>query len=251
MLVSIITPTFNSAKFIAETYKSLHAQTYQEWEWIITDDCSKDNTAQIVEAIALGDSRVKFFVNSENRGAAYTRNNSISHARGKYIAFIDSDDKWHPSKLERQLGVMEKNGVSFSFTGFIMTDESGKQMGKRVDCNRGNGFKVDYEDMLKKKVTLGCSTVMLRVDAFESIKMPNLRTGQDYALWLELLKQGKHAYLVPEALSFYRVHKNSISRNKVKKAFRQWQIYRELERLNILKSTYCFLFYAYRALLRK
>ncbi|HHQ6568766.1 TPA: glycosyltransferase family 2 protein [Serratia fonticola] len=251
MLVSIITPTYNSEKFIGETYESLCSQTYNTWEWIITDDCSSDNTVQVLKKIAQEDSRVKIFVNVENLGAAHTRNNSLSHAQGEYIAFIDSDDKWHPEKLKRQLDIMNNNNISFSFTGFIMTDETGRKLGKRVDCNRSEGFKVNYVDMLKKKVTLGCSTVMLKADSFKNIEMPNLRTGQDYALWLKLLKQEKYAYLVSEGLSFYRVHKNSISRNKLKKALRQWEIYRNLEGLGILKASYCFAFYAYRAVVRK
>lgn len=247
-MVSIITPTFNSRSYIGETYLSIRGQSHQNWEWLVTDDCSTDGSAAFVAELAAKDSRVKSFRNIENSGAAITRNNSILHAAGDFIAFIDSDDYWEPEKLERQLQFMGEK-IDFSFTAYAIMDERGNLTGKLVDANRSGSF--GYDDMLCKAATLGCSTVMLRRSAFADLSMPLIRTGQDYALWLKLLKTGKRAHLIGEPLTRYRITPNSISRNKVKKAKRQWQIYREIEGLALPKAAYCFAFYAWRAVFRR
>ncbi len=246
--ISIITATFNSSDELLYTYNSIKKQTHFIWEWLVTDDCSSDNTFKLLKDISSNDKRVKIFKNSENSGAAISRNNSLDHAKGEYIAFIDSDDLWKPSKLEKQLAFMGDD-IDFSFTAYELINESGECLDKIVDGNQSGIFS--YEDMLMKKATLGCSTVMLRRSAFQDITMPLLRTGQDYATWLKLLKTGKKAYLLNEVLTKYRIMPNSISRNKVKKAKRQWQIYRDVEKLPFFKSVICFCFYAWRAVFRK
>lgn len=247
--VSIITATYNSSSLIIDTYESILKQSLQSWEWLVTDDCSTDNTFEILEKLSKNDSRVVIFKNDKNSGAAVSRNNSLSYAQGKFVAFIDSDDLWLSGKLEKQLKFMEDKGIDFCFTAYELINEKGVRLGQRVDTHL-NSF-VTYEDMLKKKATLGCSTVMLRRSAFDDISMPLLRTGQDYATWLKLLKLGKNAHPLTEVLTQYRILPNSISRNKLKKARRQWQIYRKVENLPILKSAKCFLFYAWRAVFRK
>ncbi|MCJ8319614.1 MAG: glycosyltransferase [Colwellia sp.] len=247
-LISIITATYNSSDTVEKTYQSIREQSYTEWEWLITDDCSTDNTLEIIEGISQKDSRVKVYSNPVNSGAAVSRNNSLNHVAGTFIAFIDSDDLWQPNKLDKQLDFMGNN-IDFSFTGYGLIDEQGSQLDKFVDINQSGAF--GYHDMLKKKATLGCSTVMLRRNAFTDISMPLLRTGQDYATWLKLLKSGKEAHLLNEVLTHYRIMPNSISRNKFKKAKRQWQIYRGVEKLPLLTSVICFYFYAYRAVFRK
>lgn len=246
--VSIITATYNSENEILTTYKSIFSQGYENWVWLVTDDCSSDNTVNILQDIAAQDERVKVFSNKVNSGAAVSRNNSLNHAEGDFIAFIDSDDLWKPDKLEKQLAFMS-DGIDFSFTAYDLIDEQGKVLNQNVDVNQSGKFS--YEDMLRKKATLGCSTVMLRPNAFDDISMPLLRTGQDYATWLKLLKTGKNAHLLNEVLSHYRIMPNSISRNKFKKAKRQWQIYRKVENLPLFKSATCFSFYAWRAVFRK
>ena len=246
--VSIITATYNSSSLIIDTYESILKQSIQSWEWLVTDDCSTDNTFEILEKLSKNDSRVVIFKNDKNSGAAVSRNNSLSYAQGKFVAFIDSDDLWLPNKLEKQVDFMEKIQADFSFTAYELIDVSGNILGQRVDTHLTS--YVDYEDMLKKKATLGCSTVMLRRGAFNDLSMPLLRTGQDYATWLKLLKT-TNAYVNGEVLTQYRIVPNSISRNKVKKAKRQWQIYRKIEKLSILKSIICFFFYAWRAVFRK
>lgn len=247
-LVSIVTATYNSSQEILETHQSIFAQTHSSWEWLITDDCSSDNTFEIITGLSEQDARIRVFRNEVNSGAAVSRNNSLRHAKGEFIAFIDSDDVWAPDKLDKQLDFMGET-VDFSFTAYELINELGVLMNQTVDANQNGAF--DYEDMLRKKATLGCSTVMLRRNAFSDLSMPLLRTGQDYATWLKLLKTGKKAYLLNEVLTSYRILPTSISRNKVKKAKRQWQIYREVENLPMIKSAVCFCFYAWRAVFRK
>ncbi|HGG9050788.1 glycosyltransferase family 2 protein [Enterobacter hormaechei] len=248
--ISIITPTFNSGSTIVETYNSISKQTHENWEWLVTDDCSSDDTINILSSICEKDSRVRVFKNSTNSGAAVTRNNSLSNVSGDFITFIDSDDLWFSSKLEKQLNFMIVNELDFTFTAYELVDAQGIPLGKVVDL-QGDNFSVNYSDMLKKKATLGCSTVMIKKNAFSDFSMPLIRTGQDYALWLKLLKSGKKAHLLNEILTRYRILPNSISRNKFKKSQRQWNIYREIENLTVLQSAYCFCFYAWRAIFRK
>lgn len=248
--ISIITPTFNSASTILQTYNCISGQTHHNWEWLVTDDCSSDNTISIMSAICEKDSRVKLFKNAINSGAAVARNNSLANASGEYISFIDSDDLWFTFKLEKQLNFMLADNLDFTFTAYDLVDAQGNPLGKVVDL-QGDNFSVDYFDMLKKKATLGCSTVMFKRAAFSDFSMPLIRTGQDYALWLKLLKSGKKAYLLNEILTRYRILPNSISRNKIKKSQRQWSIYRKIEKLSLVHSAYCFGFYAWRAVFRK
>lgn len=248
-LISIITPTFNSQDFIGEVYKSIKNQTYTNWEWVITDDCSTDDTYDVISKLSKQDPRIKVFKNDINSGAALTRNNSIVKSCGNYLAFIDSDDFWCCDKLEKQLEFMESNCIDFSFTAFELIDGNNNKLNVTVDSNQIS--PLSYEDMLRKKATLGCSTVMLRREAFTDISMPNIRTGQDYALWLKLLKSNVLAYPFSSILTHYRILPDSISRNKFKKAKRQWEIYRRIECLPLLKSLECFFFYAWRAVFRK
>ncbi|ARO97216.1 Putative teichuronic acid biosynthesis glycosyltransferase TuaG [Vibrio alginolyticus] len=248
-LISIITASYNCEGFIKKTYDSIASQTYKHWEWIVTDDCSSDSTLECLREISLNDSRVKVFLNDVNSGAAVSRNNSISKSQGDYLAFIDSDDVWYTEKLEQQLSIMDSNDLEFSFTAYELIDESGKSLNKRIDFEQCEA--IGYKDMLKKKATVGCSTVMLRKNAFNDLSMPLIRTGQDYALWLKLLKLGAKAYPINKVLMQYRIVPGSISRNKFKKAKRQWEIYRKIERLSLFNAVICFSFYAWRAVFRK
>ncbi|ALM72121.1 glycosyltransferase family 2 protein [Vibrio vulnificus] len=249
MKISIITATYNSSRFIEETYNSILNQSYTNWEWLVTDDASTDNTYEILVRISNNDPRVKIFRNRTNSGAAVSRNNSLDHVDGKYIAFIDADDTWCNSKLSRQIEYMKDNGFDFTFTAYNLIDENGHSLKKTVDSKNKGAF--NYHDMLAKKATLGCSTVVINSKILNESRMPLIRTGQDYAFWLLLLKQGYVAHIFPELLTNYRINSNSISRNKLKKAKRQWQIYREFEGLNFFTSLFYFSFYAYRALFRK
>ncbi|HGH3376732.1 glycosyltransferase family 2 protein [Enterobacter ludwigii] len=249
-LISIITPSYNSELFIEQTYKSICSQTYQNWEWVVTDDNSSDNTWELLKQISASNPKVKVYQNRVNSGAAVSRNNSIAKSTGDYLAFIDSDDKWEPSKLELQLKFMKDNDYAFCFTAYSLINEKGDTINKTID-KRDESVAINYKDLLAKKVTLGCSTVMLHKTAFRQIKMPLIRTGQDYALWLSLLKEYNiNAVLYPKVLTSYRIVAGSISRNKLKKAMRQWSIYRKIEKIDLIKSMWYFLNYAWRAISR-
>ena len=247
-LVSIITPSFNAMKFIEETYCSITQQTYANWEWLITDDCSDDGTWEYISAIALKDPRIKIIKNRCNSGAAVTRNRSIERAKGDFIAFLDSDDIWLPDKLSRHIEFMEQQQANVSFTPYLLIDENSTDIGEIIDINKEGAFS--YEDMLLKKSTMGCCTVIVRSCAFSDLSMPLIRAGQDYALWLKLLKTGQKAVIFSEVLSKYRIVTNSLSRNKLKKAYNIWQVYRDIEQLNIIKALYVFSHYAVRALFK-
>ncbi|MUJ37282.1 glycosyltransferase family 2 protein [Aliivibrio fischeri] len=248
-LISIITPAFNCRNTIGETYNSICLQSYDNWEWIITDDQSSDDTYLHLVQLSKNDRRIKVLRNKQNEGAAVSRNKSINFSDGEYLAFIDSDDLWHEDKLLNQVNIMMAESLSFTFTAYGLIDVHGNSLGGIVDSKQKE--PLTYEDMLRKKATLGCSTVMLKRSSFDIIEMPLIRTGQDYALWLKLLKTGVKAYPITEVLTQYRILPDSISRNKIKKAKRQWQIYREIEKLSLLKSLECFCFYAWRAVFRK
>lgn len=245
MLVSIITPSYNSSKFIKETYQSIKAQSHEDWEWLITDDLSTDDSWQIIQEMATKDHRIKAVKNEINSGAAVSRNNSISRAKGEYLAFLDSDDIWLPKKLELHLNFMQQNNSPLSFTSYSLIDEESKALNTLVDTSLSGEF--DYEDMLRKKATMGCCTVIVKKASFEDISMPLIRAGQDYALWLKLLKTGVKASIFQQPLSQYRIVSNSLSRNKYKKSLKIWQVYRNIENLNLVKASYVFAHYAVRA----
>ena len=246
--VSIITPTYNAEKFIEETIKSVSAQTYENYEHLIIDDCSSDLTVNIIEKYQSYDNRIKLIKAPTNGGAAEARNIGIKSASSKYIAFIDSDDIWEENKLKKQLEFMEQTQAAFSYTAYQIIKEDGELTNKCID-EKAKPI-VNYKDMLRKKSTLGCSTVMLDKERIGEIEMPLIRTGQDYALWLKLLKNGYNAYCLNEVLTRYRIVSNSISRNKFKKAKRQWQIYRKIEKINLIPALWYFTNYAYRAVSR-
>ncbi|AAZ24772.1 glycosyltransferase [Colwellia psychrerythraea] len=247
--VSIIMATYNSEKFLRETLDSICCQTYGNWELIITDDSSTDNTSDILRDYSERYNNIFYSINEVNQGAAISRNKCISQAKGMYIAFIDSDDLWAHNKLEKHIHFIAEHNSAISFTSYELMNENGIPLGKYVDANIPP--VLTYNDMLRKKATIGCSTVILSSKLVGEFKMPLLRTGQDYATWLLLLKKVEVAHHFPKVLTKYRVCKNSISRNKFKKAKRQWQIYREVEKLPFYESIVCFCFYAWRAVFRK
>jgi teichuronic acid biosynthesis glycosyltransferase TuaG len=247
-LVSIITPSFNSSEYIEQAAAAVFAQTFQNWEWLITDDCSQDASWSAICKLCAEDSRIKAVRNDTNFGAAFSRNRSLDRANGDYVAFLDADDYWKPDKLEKQVAFMQETGVVFSFTAYEIVDADGLVRGRVVDGAFDGS--VGYEDMLCKRATMGCSTVMLSRAAVGPDRMPNLRTGQDYAFWLTLLKKIGAARCLPVVLTSYRITPGSISRNKFSKAKRQWQIYRACEKLGLGKSLWCFANYAYRAVAR-
>ena len=242
-LVSIITPLYNSEKFIAETIESVLAQTYKNWEMIIVNDCSKDNGASIVEKYVGKDKRIKLFNNERNMGVSFTRNRAIDLAQGKYIAFLDSDDLWHKEKLKKQIGMMEEKNISLSYTAYTKINENGSLRGK-IEVPE----KVNYKGLLKGNI-MGCLTVVARKDILKDSKFKQTKQ-EDYILWLELLKKINFSCGLQESLAFYRVLDNSRSSNKVDLVKFNWKIYREVEKLNLIESIYYFVIYLTRGIRR-
>lgn len=241
-VVSVITPTFNSSKFILDTINSVREQTYLNWEMIIVDDCSNDNTVEIIENEVENDDRIKLIKLKKNVGSAVARNTAIEKARGRFIAFLDSDDMWTKDKLDLQVEFMLKNDLAFSFTEYALIDENGKETGKVVKIPE----KLNYKELLKNTI-IGCLTVMLDKEKIGTIKMPEIRTRQDTALWLKILREGYTAYGLQQNLAKYRKVSNSISSNKFKAMYNTWKVYRNIEKLSFLRSSWCFVNYAYNA----
>lgn len=245
-LVSIITPSYNSKRFIEDTVKSVQNQTYTNWEMIIVDDCSNDGTREILTRLADLDDRIKVFFMNENSGAAIARNKALKEAKGKFIAFLDSDDMWHETKLEKQLAFMRNKDIAFSFTEYELMDEEGVLLNKKVEIPDS----IDYHGLLKNTI-IGCLTVMINREKTGYFEMPNIRTRQDFALWLSILKKGFTAYGLKETLSKYRVVKGSISSNKINAAKKTWYVFREVEKLNLVYSSWCFLNYSFQAIKKR
>ncbi len=232
-LVSIIMPTYNCAKFILETIDSVQAQTYQGWELIIVDDCSTDNTKEVLSAVLENDSRIKYFCLEKNAGAAMARNKAMELAKGHYMAFLDSDDIWFPEKLEKQIGFMEENGVLFSCTAYEWIDEKSNSLNKVINTVK----RVDYNRLLLD-CPVGNSTVMYDVSALGKFRTPNIRKRNDDALWLQILKREKYIYGMKDVLMRYRIRSNSISHNKLSLIKYHWKLYRDIEHLSIFRSIF-------------
>lgn len=232
-LVSIITPTYNCAKFIARTLDSVQAQTYQNWEMIIVDDRSQDNTKEIVEGYMKNDPRIQYYLLDVNSGAAVARTTAMSLAKGAYMAFLDSDDIWMPDKLERQIKWMQENDYAFSCTAYEQIDEEDNFLGKTIKTLK----KTDYNRLLLD-CPVGNSTVMYDVEKMGKFEVPNIRKRNDDALWLQMLKKEKYIWGMPDVLMKYRIRQNSISSNKLKVIKYHWILYRDIEHLSVIRSAF-------------
>ena len=232
-LVSIITPTYNCATFIAETIESVLAQTYQNWEMIIVDDCSKDDTKTIVESYSQKDPRIRYYLLKQNSGAAVARTKAMELANGSYMAFLDSDDLWMPDKLIRQIEWMEENNYAFSCTSYEQIDESGMSLGKTIKTIN----KTDYNRLLLD-CPVGNSSVIYNVERMGKFEVPNIRKRNDDALWLQMLKKEKYIWGLNEVMMQYRIRKNSISSNKLNVIKYHWILYRDIEHLSLLRSAF-------------
>lgn len=237
-LVSVITPTYNCADFIAETIESVQKQTYSKWEMIIVDDKSTDNTKEIVERYAKNDSRIKYYCLECNSGAAVARTKAMQIADGEYMAFIDSDDLWLENKLESQLEFMNDEDCAISCTAYQQIDENGNLLNKVIKTIE----KTDYNRLLLD-CPVGNSTVMYNVKKMGKFEVPNIRKRNDDALWLQMLKKEKYIMGMPDVLMYYRVRKNSISSNKLKVIKYHWILYRDIEHLSIIRSLFHILYW--------
>ena len=205
-LVSIITPSYNTAAFLRQTIESVRAQTYTNWEMLIVDDCSTDETDDVVASF--DDERIRYFKNERNSGAAVSRNRALREARGKYVAFLDSDDLWTPDKLEKQVRFMQENSVAFSYTNYEEMDEQGRRTGvlwtgpRRIGRMRMRTFNY-----------MGCLTVMYDREAVGLVQIADLKKRNDYALWLRVSRKAA-AVLLPETLAVYRVRSSGSITNR-------------------------------------
>lgn len=231
-LVSIITPTWNCAQFICETIQSIRAQTYQNWELIILDDCSTDNTQEVIAPYLEADNRIKYICNDQNSGAAVTRNNALKVAKGKWIAFLDSDDLWYPEKLEKQINFMVANGYHFSYTGYCEINEESKETGRVI-----LGPKHITKAGMYAFCWPGCLTVMYDREYVGLVQIADIKKNNDYAMWLKVC-QKVDCYLLPEVLAKYRRGRlGSISTHSVFTMI-QWhyKLFRDADNMNAIVS---------------
>jgi len=245
-LVSIITPSYNSSKFIEECINSVITQSYIDWEMIIVDDYSTDNSRDLILKFAKEDNRINPIFLDENLGAAAARNIAIKQSKGKYIAFLDSDDIWKSEKLEKQLSFMNDRNIAFSFTSYLPMSEDGKEYFNIIKVPE----KMTYASYLRNTI-IGCLTVIIDKEKTGKFQMPNIRSSHDMALWLLIMKRGFSAYGLDENLAYYRIVSNSNTSKKWKAAKEVWDVYRKVEKLNIIYSVYNFIGYAYNAIKKR
>ena len=244
-LVCIITPTFNSANFIAETIKSVQNQSYSNWEMILIDDGSIDNTEEIILSLIENDTRIQFYKLNQNSGPAVARNKGIEKATGTYMTFIDADDIWFPKFIETSIKTIQETGIPFVFSSYKRSNE----MLEFVYSDFIVPPKVTYTDILKSN-SISCLTAFLDIKSLGKKYMPLIRKRQDMGLWLQYLKGIPFAYGIQDTQAIYRIRENSLSRKKSDLIKYQWQFYREVEKLTILQSTYYMLHWMYKGFMK-
>jgi teichuronic acid biosynthesis glycosyltransferase TuaG len=238
-MVSIIMATYNSADFIEHSIMSVLNQTYTNWELLVTDDCSTDNTLNLLQEYASKDKRIKVFFLEKNSGPGVARNYSIKHAKGRFIGFCDSDDQWKPEKLEKQTSLMMEKDCALSYSSYDTINDVGDFIGtvKAIPF-------LNYKIMLRNNY-IGCLTAMYDTQKVGKVYMPEMRKRQDWGLWLLILKKSDYAYGIEESLAVYRNRSHSISANKIKLIKYNFSIYRELENFSFIKSTYRLMIFFY------
>ena len=245
-LISIITPCYNSSKFINECVNSVLLQSYCNWELLLVDDCSNDNSKELLLNIEKKDERIKVTFLDNNIGAANARNVAIQKAKGKYIAFLDSDDSWDSMKLDKQISFMVQNDIAFSFTSYQSISENGLDIISVIEAP----YKMTYNNYLKNTI-IGCLTVIIDREKVGDFEMPSIRSSHDMALWLLIMKRGFVAYGFNENLANYRIVSSSNTSSKWDAAKDVWRVYRNLEKLSFFYSIWCFLNYAFNAVIKR
>lgn len=236
-LVSIIMPAYNCGDFIGITLDSVINQSYENWEVIVVDDCSTDNTADAVQEYIKKNNRIKYHKLEKNSGAAVARNKAVDLANGKYMAFLDSDDVWFPEKLAKQIGFMEENDYGFTCTSYTKIDEKGKYLNRTIVAQP----KRDYDGVLK--TCPGNSTVIYNAEKLGKFKIPDIKKRNDYVMWLQVIKKEKYLYGIEEPLGSHRIRIEGISSNKKSLVGYHWKVYREIENLSLLKSSYLIVYW--------
>lgn len=240
--VSIIIPVYNAEKFISKTIESVLSQSYKNWEMLIMNDKSTDNSYEVILKYSKLDDRIKLINTERNMGVVKGRNTLIEMATGKYIAFLDADDYWSENKLEKQINFMDKKNADISCTEYTRVNENGDFINEIKIIE-----EIKYKDLLKNNY-LGCLTVIYNVEKIGKRYFKERKKNEDYVLWLEIIKESKKIYGLKENLAYYRVLNNSRSSNKIDAAKDRWNIYRKVENLSLLKSIYYFINYVIVAL---
>jgi glycosyltransferase involved in cell wall biosynthesis len=236
--VSIITPSFNSSEFIAETIKSVQNQTYQNWEMIIVDDASTDETESIVLSVIEKDNRIQFYKLNENSGAGIARNYALQKASGRYISFLDSDDLWKPLKLEKQLKFMEQNRQPMTFSFYEWIDENGNSLQKEIQAPKNLSYK-----QLFFCNYIGNLTGIYDTTFYGKIPISSIKKRQDWIVWLTALKKIGIVKPVPESLALYRIRKNSISASKLNLLQYNYAVYKDFHNKNSITAFFCMILF--------
>lgn len=232
-LVSIITPVYNATSFIKDTAKSVFNQSYSNWEWILVDDCSKDNSWILLSELSKNDKRVKIYRNKINLKSGKTRNLAIKKAKGRFIAFLDSDDLWHPEKLKTQIPFMLNNQYYFSHTSYGYINEDGKRIKSIFHVRK----EVDYYHLLKR-TEISCLTAIYDAEKIGKFYMSEHARKQDYALWLAILKSGTKSYGIDKELAFYRQVSNSATGVKYKLVLKHITFLKETQNFSTINALY-------------
>ncbi len=243
--VSVITPCYNAERYLEQTIQSVMAQSFADWELLIVNAASTDDTLAIAERYAAQEPRIRILSRTERLGPGPARNLAIGEARGRYIAFLDADDLWMPEKLERQIGAMRAQGLVFTHTGYRLIDQHGLEFGNPITPPA----TVTHAELLYS-CTISCLTTVYDSHVLGKQYMPDILQSEDYALWLNLLKRTPHAVGLPDALARYRIHPGSLSRGKLRKSLYQWVVLRQEEKLGVPRAVFYFLSYAIRGLLK-
>lgn len=235
MLVSVIMPTYNCGKYIKQSIDSVIAQSISDWELIIVDDCSSDDTKEIVAPYLAAYPNIHFVMLDCNSGAAAARNVAMNRAKGKYIAFLDSDDLWRPEKLEKQISFMQNNGVPFSCTAYSCMDEDGNLL----NVSFCPPYRTSYKTCLRLSNPIGNLTAMFNREVLGDFVVPLIRKRNDFALWLQVLKKTDYCYGMTDDLAVYRMGRDGgISKNKFDLIKYQWKLYHEIEGITYLKCLF-------------
>lgn len=229
--VSVIMPAYNSGKFIGQAIDSVVAQTYSNWELLIVDDSSTDDTSEIIRQRQAYDERIQFFQHETNLGTQYARNKAIEKASGRFIAFLDADDLWLPEKLEIQLKIMQKEQIAGCFSSYELIDEDGNEIGRKINALP----KLHFQKLLKANY-VGNLTGIYDTKKLGKIYCPDIAKRQDWALWLEVIKKGGPLFGIQQNLAQYRVRKGSISNNKLEMLKYNFRVYHQVLSYSYLHS---------------
>ena len=248
-MISIVVPVYNAAKYIEQTISMVQKQTYTYWELILVEDCSKDASREVLQKLVkeLEDSRIHVIYKEKNEGAASARNTGLMAATGEYLAFLDADDIWKETKLEKELAFLQEKKAAFVFTSYEFGDEQGIGTGKFVHVPE----KLSYKQALSRTVIFTSTTLfdLKKLDK-SLLTMPEV-PSEDSATWWQILRAGYTAYGYPEVTTIYRRPPKSLSSNKGKAIQRIWFLYRKVEKLPLLTSVVCFVGWSFRATLRR